>query len=88
MKSKDLQKQQLLNEMRDKDYGFIKYISLAGQLGLVMISSILVWFLLARYLTGVLGISDIWQVAGIILGVFTGMLGSYKLLKKIITTGE
>jgi len=88
MKSNDLQKQQLLNEMRDKDYSFIKYISLVGQLGLVMISSILVWFLLARYLTGVLGISDIWQVAGIILGVFTGMLGSYKLLKKIVTTSE
>ena len=88
MKSNDLQKQQLLNEMRDKDYSFIKYISLVGQLGLVMIFSILVWFLLARYLTGVLGISDIWQVAGIILGVFTGMLGSYKLLKKIVTTSE
>jgi len=88
MKNKELQKQQLLEEMRMKDYGFIKYLGLAGQLGMVMVISILIWFFLSRYLTRALGIGQIWQAIGIIMGVFTGMLGSYRLLKKIISKSE
>ncbi|MDP8210108.1 MAG: AtpZ/AtpI family protein [Candidatus Stygibacter australis] len=88
MKNKDIQKQQILAEMSMKDYGFIKYLALAGQLGFVMIISILIWFFLSRYLTKILGIGQIWQAAGIIMGVFTGMLGSYRLLKKIISKSE
>ncbi|MCF7911795.1 MAG: AtpZ/AtpI family protein [Candidatus Cloacimonetes bacterium] len=87
-KNKDVRKEQLLAEMRMKDYGFIKYLSLAGQLGLVMIISILICFFLSRYLIKALGIGQIWQVLGIIMGIFTGMLGSYKLLKNVITKSE
>jgi len=88
MKNKDIQKQQLLAEMSMKDSGFIKYLALTGQLGLVMIISILIWFFLSRYLVKILGIGQIWQAAGIIMGVFTGMLGSYRLLKKNISKSE
>ncbi|MDP8220808.1 MAG: AtpZ/AtpI family protein [Candidatus Stygibacter frigidus] len=88
MKNKNLQKQQLLAEMRMKDYGFIKYLGIAGQLGMVMIISILIWFFLSHYLIRILGIGQIWQAIGIIMGVFTGMLGSYRLLKKTILKSE
>jgi uncharacterized membrane protein required for colicin V production len=88
MNRKDVRKEQLLAEMRMKDYGFVKYLALAGQLGLVMIISILVWFFLSRYLIKVLGIGQIWQVLGVVLGIFTGMLGTYKLLKTVISKSE
>jgi divalent metal cation (Fe/Co/Zn/Cd) transporter len=74
----------LFSVLKGKDPGFIKYISLAGQLGLVMISSILIWFLSAQYLIKKFSLNPLWIAAATILGVLTGMIACYKLLKKIL----
>jgi len=71
-----------------KNLKVLKYLALAGQLGVVMIISILLWLMLSRYLIRLTGIGEIWQAAGVILGVFTGMMGSYQLLKRIIDSQE
>ncbi len=88
MKKENTVKEQLLREIRSKDTGFIKYLALIGQLGFVMISSIAIWFFLIRYLIDKFAISHFWLVAGILLGIITGMIGSYKLLKKIMKTSD
>ncbi len=88
MKKKDAVKEQLLSKIRSKNTGFLQSLALIGQLGLVMISSIVIWFFLARYLIVILNISQVWLIAGIILGISTGMMGSYKLLKKIMKTSD
>lgn len=69
---------------KEKKTEFLKYLSLAGQLGFVMISSILIWFFLIRYLVIRFQLSSVWLSVGIILGIATGMISSYRLLKRLI----
>lgn len=69
---------------KEKKTEFLKYLSLAGQLGFVMISSILIWFFLIRYLVIRFQLSSVWLSVGIIMGIATGMISSYRLLKRLI----
>ena len=60
-----------------------KYFSLISQLGLVVVSSILIFFFLFLYLDRKFNTNGILMAVGVFLGVITGVLGAYRLLKKI-----
>lgn len=60
-----------------------KYFSLISQLGLVVVSSILIFFFLFLYLDRKFNTNGILMAVGVFLGVITGVLGAYRLLRKI-----
>ncbi|MBN1949471.1 MAG: AtpZ/AtpI family protein [Candidatus Cloacimonetes bacterium] len=64
------------------DSEIFRYLSLVLQLGLTMIICIVFFFLLAVYLDGKLGTRGLLIPAGIILGVISGGLTSYRTIKK------
>ena len=68
-------KNQLNNEL-------LKYISLITQLGLTIISSILIFLVGAIYLEKKIQTDGVLILVGVLLGVSVGIFAAYKLLKK------
>ncbi|MCF7857880.1 MAG: AtpZ/AtpI family protein [Candidatus Cloacimonetes bacterium] len=62
----------------------VKYISLITQLGLTMISSILICLLGAVYLERKIQTDGLIILIGVLIGVAAGIFLSYKLLKKML----
>jgi len=62
----------------------MKHLSLISQLGLTVVSSLLICFFLGYFLQTKLPGGIIWVAAGTILGVLTGGLAAFRLLKKTI----
>ena len=70
-------KNQLNNEL-------LKYISLISQLGLTVISSILIFLVGAVYLEKKFQTNGILILVGVLIGVAAGVFAAYKLLKKTL----
>lgn len=70
-------KNQLNNEL-------LKYISLITQLGLTIISSILIFLVGAIYLEKKFQTEGVLILAGVLIGVAVGVFAAYKLLKKTL----
>ncbi len=64
------------------DPSLLKYLSLITQLGLSMISSIVIFLLIGRWLDSLLETENVFLITGIILGILSGILSNYMLLKK------
>jgi len=62
----------------------LKYISLVTQLGLTVISSILIFLVGAIYLEKKFQTDGILILIGVLIGVAVGVLAAYKLLKKTL----
>jgi len=62
----------------------IKYISLVTQLGLTVISSILIFLVGAIYLEKKYQTDGILILIGVLVGVAVGVLSAYKLLKRYL----
>jgi len=62
----------------------LKYISLITQLGLTVISSILILLVVSIYLEKKLQTNGIIILIGILIGTVVGVFSAYKLLKKSI----
>ncbi len=60
----------------------LKYISLITQLGLTVISSILIFLVGALYLEKKFQTDGVLILVGILIGVAAGVFAAYKLLKK------
>jgi len=61
---------------------FLKHIGLITQLGLSVVSSILIFVLGFMYLDRKLNTNGKLVIVGVLLGVASGILAAYKLLKK------
>jgi succinate-acetate transporter protein len=61
---------------------FYQYFTLITQLGLTVISSILIFTFLFVFLDSRLNSNGILIPVGVILGVLTGVFAAYKLLKR------
>lgn len=70
-------KNQLNNEL-------LKYINLITQLGLTIISSILIFLVGAIYLEKKFQTEGILILVGVLIGVAVGVFAAYKLLKKTL----
>ena len=70
-------KNQLNNEL-------LKYINLITQLGLTIISSILIFLVGAIYLEKKFQTEGVLILAGVLIGVAVGVFAAYKLLKKTL----
>ncbi len=64
------------------DPTLLKYLSLITQLGLSMISSIIIFLLIGRWLDNMLDSQNIFLMIGIIFGILSGILSNYILLRK------
>lgn len=64
------------------DPEILKYLSLITQLGLTMISSIVIFLLIGRWIDRVCATSNIFLIIGMILGIGGGILSNYMLLRK------
>ena len=64
------------------DKELLKHLSLLGQLGLTVVSSILIFFFVFLYLDRKLQTGGILVGVGVFLGVIAGVLAAYKLLKR------
>ena len=62
----------------------IKYINLVTQLGLTVISSILIFLVGAIYLEKKFQTDGILILIGVLIGVAAGVLTAYKLLKRYL----
>ena len=62
----------------------IKYISLVTQLGLTVISSILIFLVGAIYLEKKFQTDGVLILIGVLIGVAAGVFAAYKLLKKTL----
>ncbi len=62
----------------------LKYISLITQLGLTVISSILIFLVGAVYLEKKFQTNGILILVGVLIGVAAGVFAAYKLLKKTL----
>lgn len=60
----------------------LKYINLITQLGLSVVSSILIFLAGAIYLEKKFQTDGVLILVGVLLGVFVGIFAAYKLLKK------
>ena len=69
-------------KLRDFDREILKYISLITQLGLIMVSSILIFFFAGLFLDKFFHTGHILIIVCIVLGVFTGGFTVYKTLMK------
>lgn len=70
-------KNQLNNEL-------LKYISLITQLGLTIISSILIFLVGAIYMEKKFQTEGVLILVGVLIGVAVGVFAAYKLLKKTL----
>lgn len=68
-------KNQLNNEL-------LKYISLVTQLGITVISSILIFLVGALYLEKKFQTEGVLILVGVLIGVVVGVFAAYRLLKK------
>lgn len=75
-----------LKDFKSKDLGFLKMITLASQLGLLMIANILIWFFGLRWLITMLKIDINFQFAGIVIGILAGSYSCYRILFKYINS--
>lgn len=66
----------------------LKYISLITQLGLTVISSILLFLVGALYLEKKFQTDGVLILAGVLIGVTVGVFASYKLLKKTLEQND
>ncbi|MFO7897244.1 MAG: AtpZ/AtpI family protein [Candidatus Cloacimonadales bacterium] len=66
----------------------MKHFSLITQLGLVVVSALLLCFFLGLYIERKFPSGGIWLAAGTILGVLSGGLAAFRLLKKTILQDE
>lgn len=64
------------------DPTLLKYLSLITQLGISMISSIIIFLLIGRWLDKLLETSNIFLLIGIVCGILSGILSNYMLLRK------
>jgi len=64
------------------DPTLLKYLSLITQLGLSMISSIVIFLLIGRWVDKMLETQNIFLIVGIICGIASGILSNYILLRK------
>ncbi len=62
----------------------LKYISLVTQLGLTVISSILIFLIGALYLEKKFQTEGVLILVGVLIGVVVGVFVAYRLLKKSI----
>lgn len=62
----------------------LKYISLVTQLGLTVISSILIFLVGALYLEKKFQTEGVLILIGVLIGVVTGVFAAYRLLKKTL----
>ncbi len=62
----------------------LKYITLISQLGLVVISALLICFFIGLFLSNHLPGGILWIAGGTILGVIAGSLAAFQLLQKTI----
>ena len=62
----------------------IKYISLVTQLGLTVISSILIFLVGAIYLEKKFQTDGVLILIGVLIGAAAGVLSAYKLLKRYL----
>jgi F0F1-type ATP synthase assembly protein I len=69
-------------KMREYDREILKYIGLISQLGLLMVSSILIFFFLGLFLDKLIHTRPLLTIIFIALGVFTGGFTVYKTLMK------
>lgn len=68
----------------DDNHEILRAISLLTQLGLVMISSIILFFLVGFYLEGVFHTGNILLIFFILTGVISGFIADYKILSKFL----
>ncbi len=68
--------------LKPSDKEIIKHLGLLTQLGLTVISSILILFFLFLYLDKRFETNGILMAVGIVLGVVTGVYSAYRILKK------
>ncbi len=64
------------------DPTLLKYLSLITQLGLLMISSIVIFLLIGRWLDKLLDTANLFLIIGIISGIASGIFSNYILLRK------
>ncbi|MCK4654107.1 MAG: AtpZ/AtpI family protein [Candidatus Cloacimonetes bacterium] len=64
------------------DKELLRHLSLLGQLGFTVVSSILIFFFVFLYLDRKLQTGGILVGVGVFLGVIAGVLAAYKLLKR------
>lgn len=64
------------------DPEILKYLSLITQLGLTMIASIVIFLLIGRWIDKIYATSNIFLIIGMILGIGSGILSNYILLRK------
>jgi F0F1-type ATP synthase assembly protein I len=76
-------KQLYINSNWKTDTQILRAFSLIGQLGLIMIVSILVFVLLGFYLDKLLGFKGLFIGILSLFGIFCGSFVVYNLLKKI-----
>ncbi len=65
-----------------KDRKVLKYMALMGQIGAVMVSSIIIFFLIFFFLGKKFHFVSLAIPIGVLLGLFAGFYSVYKLLKK------
>lgn len=64
------------------DPEILKYLSLITQLGLTMISSIVIFLLIGHWIDKIYSTANIFLIIGMILGIGGGILSNYMLLRK------
>lgn len=64
------------------DPALLKYLSLITQLGLTMISSIVIFLLIGRWADKLLDTKNLFLIIGIICGIISGIFSNYLLLRK------
>lgn len=64
------------------DPTLLKYLSLITQLGLTMVSSIIIFLLIGKFFDDLLNSGKIFLLSGIVLGLVSGILSNYMILRK------
>lgn len=64
------------------DPELLTYLSLITQLGLSMIASIVIFLLIGRWIDKLCSTANLFLIIGIILGIGSGILSNYMLLRK------
>ncbi len=64
------------------DPTLLKALSLITQLGLSMISSIVIFLLIGRWIDKIYDTANLFLIIGIICGIISGMLSNYIILRK------
>lgn len=64
------------------DPTLLKALSLITQLGLTMVSSIVIFLLIGRWLDNLYETGNLFLIIGVICGILSGMLSNYIILRK------